>query len=533
MSLCTTLPVVTTLVVPRPGNAHIQRRLVVTTLVVLALWMPQFIGALPAKDSELGRAAGPPEIEASDAMCRGSLSSSEVLTRYAYLPLVLYPTAYPNCRFGVGQVYRPLMSYDTSSLHLGWYLDWGTQIAPPRPGGIEYVQTLRVSSSGYSPSGAALAARIAANPGALWLIGNEPDCIYQDNVLPQAYAQVYHDAYAFIKAHDPTARVAAGGIVQPTPLRMQYLDIVLDTYAALYGEPLPTDAWNIHSFILREASCAPDSPYKDSCWGCEIPPGIPADHGMLYSLDDTDRLDIFRQRLVQFREWMRDRGYRDTPLLITEYGTLVPHSYEGWDEERARVFMYGTFDFLLTASSPELGYPADEDRLVQQWLWYSLDDTGYGGPLFDPFTLNLLPGGVHFGAYTGAIAPAVDLLAVDVQQVPPIPYSPTVAATVTLQARISNVGNVGLAQPLVVRFLDDAGRQIGSDQIISGTIPGCAAVRSVTVTWSEVAPGAHGVCVVIDPLDGIAERDESNNEVCGVALVAQARVFLPLLVRRR
>jgi len=432
------------------------------------------------------------------------------------------------------------MSYSVSSLNPGWYVDWKTQTSPPRPGGAEYVQMLHVRGSTYSPSGPTLAARIAANPGSLWLIGNEPDCIYQDNVLPQDYAQAYHDAYAFIKANDPTARVSAGGIVQPTPLRMQYLDIVLDTYGSLYGEPLPTDAWNMHTYILREASCAV---YPDSCWGAEIPPGIGAESGMLYTLDDTDDLDIFQQRIAQFRQWMRDRGYRDTPLLITEYGTLLPYydpdslyyDSEGnpFDEERARDFMYGTFDFLLTASDPDLGYPADENRLVQRWLWYSLDDTiEYGGALFDLVTQDMMQLGVDFGTYTGAISPTVDLFALDVGQMSPIPYSLVSPVTVTLQARISNVGNVALTRPVSVRFLDNEGLQIGSDQVISGTMAGCAEIGEITITWPNVTPGAHVVRAVVDPEDQVGEGSEDNNEVYGVVLVARGRVYLPLSTRR-
>ena len=187
------------------------------------------------------------------------------------------------------------------------------------------MQMLHVRGSTYSPSGPTLAARIAANPGSLWLIGNDPDCIYQDNVLPQDYAQAYHDAYAFIKANDPTARVSAGGIVQPTPLRMQYLDIVLDTYGSLYGEPLPTDAWNMHTYILREASCAV---YPDSCWGAEIPPGIGAESGMLYTLDDTDGLDIFQQRIAQFRSIALAKhkaGVSDHPWDLARIGSHDGH----------------------------------------------------------------------------------------------------------------------------------------------------------------------------------------------------------------
>jgi hypothetical protein len=448
---------------------------------------------------------------------------------------------YPNCRFGIGQINHPLMSYSISSLNLGWYLNWGVQVNPPRPGGVEYAQLIHVGTNTYVPSGTVLANAIAANPGALWLIGNEPDRIGQgqDDVLPQDYARAYHDAYTFIKAHDPTARVAAGGIVQPTPVRMQYLDIVLDTYSAVYGMSLPTDAWSIHSFILREASCAA---YPDSCWGAEVPRGISATHGILYTLDDIDNLDIFRQRIIQFRQWMKDRGYRNVPLLITEYGTVLPYYdpnnlyYDSkgrpFDEARARDFMYGTFDFMRTVTDSNVGYPADEDRLVQRWLWYSSDDTGYGGALFNPYSFARLQLGADYAAYTGAITPTVDLLAVDVMQIAPVPFSPTDAVTITLRASVSNVGNISVTEPISVRFLDGSGTQIGADQIITWSLAGCADVQRVTVTWSNVPPGAHPVRVVVDPENLIRDNDKGNNQVTGVALVALHQVFLPLVSKR-
>lgn len=449
---------------------------------------------------------------------------------------------YTNCRFGTGQVYRPITTYDTASLNLGWYLDWGTSTNPKRPQGIEYVQMLRTSDGAgslgsnhpgpltYTPSGSTLEGLITANPGALWLIGNEPDCtcVNQDNVLPQNYAQIYHDAYAFIKARDPSARVAVGGIVQPTPLRMAYLDIVLDTYASLYGQPLPTDAWHIHSFILREASC---ETYPYSCWGCMIPPGITADHGELYEVEQTDNLTIFQQRLVQFRQWMKDKGYRDTPLIITEYGTLMPHDYGGFDEERGRTFMYGTFDYLLTASDSDTGYPVDENRLVQRWLWYSLDDGNYGGTLFDKDTANLLPMGTYYSTYTSGITPTNDLYAVRVEQVAPVPLSPMSNATITLEALASNVGNAPITRTVTIRFYDDAEHQIGSDQVIAGPLAGCADVYTASVVWADVAPGAHTVKVVVDPSDGIPESNEGNNQVYGMVMVAKAQIHLPLATR--
>lgn len=448
-------------------------------------------------------------------------------------------SVYTNCHFGVGQVNRSVLSYDISSLNPGWYLSWSSLSNPPRPGGIEFAQMIHVRDSGYSPTGTLLASQIAANPGALWLIGNEPDCVYQDNVLPQKYAQLYHDAYAFIKSNDPTAQVAVGGIVQPTPLRMQYLDIVLNTYVISYGQSLPADAWAIHSFILREANC---SVYRD-CWGAGIPPGITATVGIStpLDLDNTDNLSIFQQRVVQFRQWMRNRGYRHIPLLITEYGTLLPYYdpdslyYDSqgrpFDEERAKVFMYGTFDFMLTAKDTTTGYPSDENRLVQRWIWYSLDDAFYGGALFDYSTLQMQKLGAYFGDYTGSLSPAVDLFAASVGQVGPVPYSPANPVTLTLKARVSNVGNIPLNQPVTVRFVDDQGHQIGADQVISGALAGCAAVKDVAVIWPNVTPGAHVVRAIADPIGAVNEGNENNNEVYGTVWVAKHQIFLPSIAR--
>ncbi len=464
--------------------------------------------------------------------------------RFTSMLLSSEDVPYLNCRFGVGQSENPVTFYDIAPLNLGWYANWGAQADPARPGGIEYVQMLRTSDGeghtgqpSYSPAGDTLAAMIAANPGSLWLVGNEPDCIWQDDVMPENYAVAYHDAYEFIKQHDPSAQVAVGGIVQPTPLRMDYLDLVLDAYISLYGEPLPTDAWHIHSFILREASCA----VYEHCWGSEIPPGIRADSGEMYEVWEVDDLDIFRTRIFAFRSWMQRHGYRDKPLYITEYGTLWPYyeypfvtndGKDVFDEARAGQFMTSTFDFLLTANDPDTGYSADENRLVQRWLWYSLDSDAFGGALFDKNTGILRPLGKDFADYTGTIPPTTDLLAVEVGQVGPVPLSPTDAVTITLEARISNVGNAALTEgPITVRFLDEEGQTIGSDVVVDEALPGCAATRSVTTSWSHVEPGAHSVRLVVDPEDAIEEADETNNEVYGVALVAEHQIFLPLTFR--
>lgn len=282
-------------------------------------------------------------------------------------------------RWGIGVASGPISRYDVEPLHLGWYLDWGARANPPRPGGVAYAQMVWLGEHILRPNAEEIAAIAQANPGSLWLMGNEPDVIWQDNVAPATYARMYHDAYIAVKGADSTAQVAIGGVSQPTPLRLRYLDAVLASYREQFGTDMPIDVWNVHNFILQESR---------GSWGVDIPPGIPDDQGVLYEVSDSGNLEIFRQQIVDFRRWMAQRGYQHHPLIVSEYGILMPADY-GFPPERVAAFMTGTFDFFLTATDPATGYPADGYRLVQLWCWYSLDDPADHYPtsnIFDPQT---------------------------------------------------------------------------------------------------------------------------------------------------
>lgn len=61
----------------------------------------------------------------------------------------------------------------------------------------------------------------------------------------------------------------------------------------------------------------------------------------------------------------------------------------------------------MTATDDRIGYPADGNRLVQRWSWYSLNDyvynpeTGiaFNGSLFDHDTREITPLGLDYAAY--------------------------------------------------------------------------------------------------------------------------------------
>lgn len=308
----------------------------------------------------------------------------------ATLPSSLMPA---RERFGFGVPISPIDQFAVEQLHAGWCYAWRTDHNPAHPQGMEFVQMIQVHGTNYSPSGQDLARVVQNNPGSLWFIGNEPDVIWQDNTTPTDYAQLYHEVYNFLKSRDPTCQVAIAGVSQATPLRLQYLDMILRAYQDRYGERMLVDVWNVHGFILRE---------ERGSWGVDIPPGISVDQGRLYEIEDHDSMEIFGEQIVAFRRWMREKGERDKPLIVSEYGILMPADY-GFPYERVRDFMYASFDYLLTASDGSLGYPADGNRLVQRWAWYSLSDRVYPtGNLFDPDTAQITPLGLAYGSYTSS-----------------------------------------------------------------------------------------------------------------------------------
>jgi len=439
-----------------------------------------------------------------------------------YLPLSLHGYVPPEgklCRFGVGAT-SGIGDYEINSLSIGWYLNFRVTSTPDTPGGITYMPVIRLTQTGvlsytHTPDDAGLEAFLAAYPGSVWLVGNEPDRRdFQDDLEPDVYAMAYGDLYHFIKSRDPTARVAAGGIVQPTPLRMAYLDAVLSAYESQYGVSMPVDVWNIHAYILREQSCQCD---PTACWGAGIPPGSDACYGELYEIEDNDNIQIFKQNIINFRAWMSERGYQDVPLIITEFGVQM-WSDLGFPPARVNAFMDEAFDFLLTASDPATGYPADDYRLVQRWAWYSLSDKTFNGWLFDPATKQRSTMGDNFAVYTSQVVRSLNLKPLDVWA-DAEPVSGTASLTVTVHARVANNGNFAVTKPFVVGFFEGDPQQGGipiGEQVITQTLDGCADWREVQVVWAGIAPGAHTVAVVVDTTDVVSESQELDNTLIEV-----------------
>ncbi len=299
----------------------------------------------------------------------------------------------PRQRIGIVAPMRDIGRYEVALLSAGWHISCQRGEDPVPSAGMECAQLVGVTGGVDASDTAALREIAASSPGLLWLVGNEPDVIWQMNATPEEYAHIYHNVYAAVKAGDPSGQVAIGGVSQVTPLRLRYLEEVLAAYARAYDGPMPVDVWNIHLAILRE---------ERGTWGVDIPPGMPDDEGMLYEIEDNGDVEILKEQVLTFRRWMAEHGQRDKPLIVTEFSVLMPEEY-GFPLERVQAFMIAAFDFLMTATDEGVGYPPDNNRLVQRWAWYSVADRMYAtGNLFDPVTGDVTALGEAFAAYAAS-----------------------------------------------------------------------------------------------------------------------------------
>ena len=306
------------------------------------------------------------------------------------------------CRFGITALPKnSTYNADLKQLRIGAFIDWSGSPGRNLPNDVTYLRVIGVRDPELpdvydaAQAAASAAANAAAHPGSYWQVGNEPDTQYcntdgscQDNVTAEQYADRYYAIATAIRAADPNARIGFGSIVQPTSIRLYYLNLAWERLKLRAGSAAAASAlidfWSIHNFVLNEVS---------GQWGTGLPKGYQPSWGMpvhVTNFNDTHSSTIFSTRVRTMRQWMKDRGQQNKPLWITEYGSLFPPetttNLVTVSQQQTADFMVATFNFMLNTRDANIGMPADGNRLVQRWFWYSLNEelTTYGGSLYDP-----------------------------------------------------------------------------------------------------------------------------------------------------
>ena len=461
------------------------------------------------------------------------------------VPLPPYGTEADRIGFNVVTDYgKSFLDYDVDYFGAGWFIDYrpsqylGSYASPPAslepvaPTAFEVADTVllplissaledRTITHGMGYMHVLRAADLdgnwrtfvnrllADNPGMLWVIGNEPDRDLQDSITPAQYAVLYHDVYEYIKQKDPTSQIAIAGVVQPTPLRRRYLDMALNAYLSRYGKPMPIDVWNVHAFILRETNE----------WGAGVPLGLEAyaQEAMLYEVPDHGDIKILKQLIRDFRTWMAARGYRNTPLIVSEYGILMAPDYDAgngrvYDHEFISEYMRSSFDFFRTAVNSNTGYPGDGNRLVQAWSWFGLNnyvysypdrEYGFNGNLADHDSGEITPLGRDFAQYAAVYDKdyadlAFRLASISRTQVP----AGAEGVPVAVKISVYNRGNVDVHNSLVRFWLgdpDNGGALLEAHAAPEALPPRCRDVwdMEVNLRLPALTTGFHNLFVEI------------------------------------
>lgn len=469
-----------------------------------------------------------------------------------------------NCRYGVSSWNSNDFNF-LQDLGLGWVLNFGVGFGQTLPDGVEYTPMIRfkpkldaqgnrtgdylVLTPPFTDAAGGLGPIIAAHPGRLWIVGNEVERVSaQDDLMPDVYAKAYHDAYHFIKQRDPSAQVAVSGLVQVTPGRLQYLDMVWNSYLEKYDTPMPVDVWNMHIYILAEKN--QDGSNAEAAVALGTDPAIAilgsglvaaqCPNANVYCYAEHDDMGIFAGQVVAMRQWMKNHGQQNKPLILSEYSLLFPYNQEGDNDpttcylrdeygncftpERVSSFMEDSFDYLETAASTSLGFPADNYRLVQQWLWYTVRDyETFSSNLLDANNQPRLPGQTFQAAVNGLRPFSANPYISQVSFPTAATITPTGTISATIGATIHNNGNTVTTTPVTVNFYADAAKTqlIGTASIPAG-LTGCAIRTSqAEVVWNDLGSGVHDYWAQV----------VGGNTVHGFVIVNPKQVFLPAVTR--
>ena len=337
---------------------------------------------------------------------------------------------------------------------------------------------------------------------------------------------------------------------------LQYLDIVWETYRQLFGVPMPVDVWNFHAYTFPEKNPDGTGSFASIALGTDPALAWKSSKGLgleacvqdeVVCQTEHDNIDLFKQQVEDMRRWMKEKGEQRKPLILTEFGLLYPYDRinnqcivrdeagECFGPARVTAFLEKSLTYLENATDPVIGNPLDNNRLVQQWLWFALDYDGDGMPsnLLTVDRSDLTQMGRKYRDIV-ASQPLVVNLALMSAGVGIAKTAPGATTTnVTVTATILNNGNASVQAPIKLTFYKDQAmtQTIGSTMLTAG-IAGCVSRQVVAqVSWNDLATGMHRYWVKVDSDNQIVEPNEADNTGSGVALVNPALIYFPMVAR--
>lgn len=109
------------------------------------------------------------------------------------------------------------------------------------------------------------------------------------------------------------------------------------------------------------------------------------------------------------------------------------------------------------------------------------------------------------------------------QFISPSSLNPNIGQTITIVGTVKNRGGQ-VSAPTSLRFLVD-GIQLGTDVPLLSILPGRDTTVAASTTYSSLIPGVKIMRLIADPLNGIVEEREDNNEATRTMIVGDAPDF--------
>lgn len=242
----------------------------------------------------------------------------------------------------------------------------------------------------------------------------------------------------------------------------------------------------------------------------------PLQANIVSSVEDHDNLEMIVEQIRRFRQWMADHGQRNKPLVNTEYGVLMTEDL-GFDYQRVRTFMLDSFqEFVFGARDPVLGYPEDDNRLLQQWFWFALNIDTFEGRtvhtgLFSPASGQIKQLGRDFIAFVEPLAvDYADLTATSFSLSPTWPLFAGQPSLVAVEAKVNNRGNLPVG-PFSVTLVD--GNRVVRTWPVNGLSARYAGndVANLSYAWRPVVYGDRRVELRVNEDGQVAEPCADDN----------------------
>lgn len=229
-------------------------------------------------------------------------------------------------------------------------------------------------------------------------VGNEVGL--DDRRDPRTFAENYRSLYEFLKAADPSIRVAPGAnpgsVLMNYPLGvqwqiqadpagrwdyrkaegsnapvkainyLQFMTYANEDYQSLYGTPLPADFYVIHLYPFSENA-----------------------------LVANEDLATLRRAIIEMRRFMKGLGGQAKDLYIKEMGMAETTRMDDTVLASNAETMKKILDMLWIPDEQHaidrgLGHVNDRFRLVQKWAWFNgvsvLDEESSGNSFYWPMT---------------------------------------------------------------------------------------------------------------------------------------------------